>query len=36
MNQIRINEIETAINRDYGNIAGMIVQKRHQSLRKIL
>ncbi|OFV71450.1 beta-lactamase family protein [Acetobacterium wieringae] len=27
MNQIRINEIETAINRDYGNIAGMIVQK---------
>lgn len=27
MNQIRINAIETVINRDYGNIAGMIVQK---------
>lgn len=27
MSQIRINEIETAINRDYRNIAGVIVQK---------
>ncbi len=27
MSQIAINEIETAINRDYGNITGVIVQK---------
>lgn len=27
MSQIRINEIETMINRDYSNIAGVVVQK---------
>lgn len=27
MSQIRINEIETVINKDHGNIAGLIVQK---------